>query len=357
MTELRAPFPWYGGKTLAAPMIWRAFGNVPNYVEPFAGSLATLLARPHEPKVETVNDKDGFIANFWRAVQHAPDEVAQWCDWPVNEADLHARHRRLVELGAPLSERLVEDPDYYDAKIAGWWCWGLCAWIGNGWCHKDERVSKQKRRPELNAAHGRGVHAIWQTKPKTGTAGHGVHALVRQLPSISKPGDGVHAPSKKKPLTHRNKGVHKDSRRGALLEVFAALAERLRHVRVCCGDWTRVLGRSTLGIDANHGMTPCGVLLDPPYEHELRDKRLYREDDRGVSAEVRQWAIENGDNPALRIALCGQVGEHEMPSSWAEVAWASTSSASSRSRERIWFSPHCASALAQVDLFEGLEAS
>jgi hypothetical protein len=51
---LRAPFPWYGGKSRAAPLIWRAFGNVPNYVEPFAGSLAVLLARPHDPKVETV---------------------------------------------------------------------------------------------------------------------------------------------------------------------------------------------------------------------------------------------------------------------------------------------------------------
>jgi site-specific DNA-adenine methylase len=80
VTELRAPFPWYGGKSLAAPLIWRAFGNVPNYVEPFAGSLAVLLARPSTPKVETVNDKDGLIANFWRATQAAPAEVARWAE-------------------------------------------------------------------------------------------------------------------------------------------------------------------------------------------------------------------------------------------------------------------------------------
>jgi hypothetical protein len=29
---------------------------------------------------------------------------------------------------------LHADPDYFDAKIAGWWCWGACAWIGTGWC-------------------------------------------------------------------------------------------------------------------------------------------------------------------------------------------------------------------------------
>lgn len=62
MTKPRAPFRWFGGKSLAAPLIWRAFGNVPNDVEPFAGSLATLLAPPGGPgKVETVNDKDGLI--------------------------------------------------------------------------------------------------------------------------------------------------------------------------------------------------------------------------------------------------------------------------------------------------------
>lgn len=40
---LRAPFPWFGGKSRAAPLIWEALGDVRNYVEPFAGSLAVLL--------------------------------------------------------------------------------------------------------------------------------------------------------------------------------------------------------------------------------------------------------------------------------------------------------------------------
>lgn len=391
IADLRAPFPWYGGKTLAAPMIWRAFGNVPNYVDPFAGSLATLLARPHSPKVETINDRDGFIANVWRAIQHAPDDVAKWCDWPVNEADLHARHRWLVVKGASLLERLIDDPDFYDAKVAGWWIWGVCTWIGNGWCHKDERVQKQKRRPELNAANGRGVHAViksdaddcqqrrphlssangqgveaivktsgpisvpqYLSLPKIGTPGHGIHAPSRKMPRNARGATGIHTvapPTGKKPLTHRGKGVHKDSTHGGLAEVFEGLALRLRHVRVCCGDWTRVLGRSTLGIDTDHGMTPCGVLLDPPYAHELRDKRLYREDAAGISEAVGQWAREHGDNPALRIALCGQEGEHDMPASWQCVAWASTSSAVSRTKERIWFSPYCLAAVAQTEMF------
>ncbi len=311
---LRAPFPWYGGKFLASELVWRAFGNVPNYVEPFAGSLAVLLARPNGAgKVETANDKDGLIANFWRATRSQPDEVARWADWPVNEVDLHARHQWLVDQAPGLFEKLVADPEYSDAKIAGWWVWGICTWIGNGWCSRGER-------------------------------------LHRCLPKVGEPGHGVHAPSRKKPLTHRGKGVH---RSGApeLAELFAELAERLRGVRVCCGDWRRVLGRSTLGIDTAHGMTPCGVLLDPPYAHDTREKRLYREDDSSLSGDVRAWAIENGDNPALRIALCGFEDEHVMPSTWTRIAWASTSSSKSRMRERIWFSPHCLPVDVQRDMF------
>jgi len=49
---LKAPFPWFGGKSRAAALVWERFGNVRNYVEPFAGSLAVLLARPHAPGLE-----------------------------------------------------------------------------------------------------------------------------------------------------------------------------------------------------------------------------------------------------------------------------------------------------------------
>src|SRR4051812_38768261 len=97
ISPLRAPFPWFGGKSRAASLIWPRFGDPANYVEPFAGSLAVLLARPHVPRIETVNDLDCYLANVWRSIAWAPEEVARWADWPVNEADLHARHRWLVD--------------------------------------------------------------------------------------------------------------------------------------------------------------------------------------------------------------------------------------------------------------------
>ena len=45
---MRAPFVWFGGKRRVAPEVWAALGDVPNYIEPFAGSLAVLLGRPHD---------------------------------------------------------------------------------------------------------------------------------------------------------------------------------------------------------------------------------------------------------------------------------------------------------------------
>src|SRR5688572_23279134 len=123
---LKAPFPWFGGKSDVAAEVWRRLGAVPNYIEPFFGSGAMLLGRPDFSGVETVNDKDGMVCNFWRAVKMAPDEVAMHADWPVNECDLHARHHWLVSIKDSLGPKLEGDPEFFDAKIAGWWCWGIC---------------------------------------------------------------------------------------------------------------------------------------------------------------------------------------------------------------------------------------
>jgi site-specific DNA-adenine methylase len=73
---LAAPFPYFGGKSLACATVWAAFGEVDNYVEPFAGSAAMLLGAPSGKRVETINDADGFVANFWRAVAADADAVA-----------------------------------------------------------------------------------------------------------------------------------------------------------------------------------------------------------------------------------------------------------------------------------------
>ncbi len=305
--QLKAPFPWFGGKSKVAADIWLRFGDVPNYVEPFAGSLATLLQRPHEPKTETVNDIDCYLSNFWRSLSAEPEAVAQWADWPVNEADLHSRHLWLLNR-AEFRERMKSDPDYYDCKIAGWWVWGICQWIGSGWCHSDYYAD-----------------ATIPASPS------------RQLPHMGNAGRGIHRPSQKLPHMG-NAGRGND-----LHEYLYALSDRLRRVRVACGDWQRVLGDSATH---RHGVT--AVFLDPPYSHDERQDDLYANDN-DVAADVRDWALANGDNPKLRIALCGYLGEHEMPG-WTLLQWKNRGGYGSQgngtgrdnaARECIWFSSHC----------------
>ena len=300
---MKAPFPWFGGKSRVSPLVWDYFGDVANYVERFFGSGAILLGRPTAPGIETVNDLDCMVANFWRALQADPEAVAHYADWPVNEVDQHARHLWLISQ-AEFRERMKTDPDFYDPKIAGWWVWGQCIWIGSGWC--------AKQLPHLGDA-GTGVH---RQRPHLGNAGTGVY---RKRPHL---GDG------------------------ALLDYMQELADRLRRVRVCCGNWSRICGPSPT---TKLGLT--GVFLDPPYSDEAeRDDDLYSSDSGMVANEVRDWAISSGDNPDMRIALCGYEGEHAMPESWDCVAWkacggygsqANGSGRDNAGRERIWFSPHC----------------
>lgn len=360
--ELRAPFPWFGGKRRVAEFVWARLGDVDSFNEPFAGSLAVLLGRPHQPRIETVNDLDCYLANFWRALQADPDAVAYHADGPVNEADLHARHRWLVD---HRPEAVMTDPDFFDVRIAGWWVWGQCLWIGSGWCQRPEwtgRVNAGRRergihkkrfagtgngqgtgvhslgaqnldqkRPKLYDHGGTGVHRRWQGGGQGG--GSGVHAptLTRQMPPRIAAEGGSISGVTSEPL----------ARSGGLYDYLGQLAARLRRVRVCCGDWRRVL---TPSVTTYCGLT--GVFLDPPYSHELRE-RCYSED-HDISADVRAWAIEHGDDPQMRIALCGYEGEHVMPESWACVAWKahggysrSVRGVANRDRERIWFSPHC----------------
>ena len=175
---LSAPFPWFGSKSRIAADIWARLGNVTNYVEPFFGSGAVLLSRPHVGHIETVNDKDRFLSNFWRAVQHDPEAVTWHLDQPVNESDLTAVHLWLLNEGAAIISRCDGDPDFFDAKVAGRWVWGLCSWIGGGWCSGDGPWT-------WNAEIGEWVA---RKLPHLGNAGKGVN---RQLPHLGDAGKGV----------------------------------------------------------------------------------------------------------------------------------------------------------------------
>ena len=385
MTDaLVAPFPYAGGKSSVAAVIWERLGDTANYVEAFAGSLAVLLARPDAhrwwERTETVNDLDGMVSNFWRAVQADPDAVARWADWPVSEPDLHARHLWLVARKPELQARLMGNPDYYDAKIAGWWLWGICQWIGSGWCsgqgpwrqvdgelvHIRDAATDGvwKQRPHLGSD-GMGVNrklphlgsdgrGIKRQRPHLGDDGMGVN---RQLPHLGDDGMGVnrklpHLGSDGRGVNRKLPHLGSDGRGQCevwsehLRHMMGDLSDRLRRVRVCCGDWSRVCGPTPT---VKLGLT--GVFLDPPYALDGRASDLYSVEMDTTDA-VREWAIERGRDPLMRVVLAGYDGEHVMPADWECVAWKARGGYGSQGdedgrgranseRERLWFSPHC----------------
>ena len=137
-----------------------------------------------------------------------------------------------------------------------------------------------------------------------------------------------------------------------LYEYLGRLAQRLRDVRVCCGDWERVV---TDGATA-YGAT-VGVFLDPPYLGSVRTKNLYATDDHSVSARVQAWALAHSADTRMRIVLAGYNDEHAEAmkrAGWAMYAYTasaayqtaaqagrSSGNQANRHQERLWFSPSC----------------
>jgi len=304
-------FPYFGGKARVAEEVWRRFGVVDGYVEPFAGSLAMAMRnpRPEALKSENLNDLNGLICNFWRSVAQEPQATASYADWPVSHLDLTARQSWLRERAPRLVERLRDDANFCDPEMAGWWVWGISQWIGSGWC-----AGSNRQRPHLSR-HGMGVHSLGQ-RPHVSDHGMGVHSL-GQRPHVS------------------NHGM------GGVYDLYTRIAARLRFARITCCDWKSL--RSGL----HSGCSRWGVFLDPPYTKESgRDPSLYTPagGDSGhlsLGHEVAAWALEIGDRH--RVALCGIRGEYDIPPTWDVYAWKTRGyNYGGRNREEvIWFSPAC----------------
>ncbi len=293
---LKAPFPYFGGKSTVADVAWRHFGSPKTYVEPFCGSAAVLLARPGRGNFgrEIVNDYDGNIANFWRAVKYDPAGVAEFCDWPTNHIDLSARRLYLIREYDRMRNRLIADPDYYDAKIAGFWVWCTSNWIGGGLMKNREVEGDISQRPHLAC----------------------------------------------------EQGIMSE---GNVLQKLKQLQARLSTVKVVCGDWMQVMGGNWRTKDGD-----CAVFLDPPYSSKAGRCKLYEHDDFSVAHSVREWCKSNGDNRLYKIALCGYDGEHnelenmgwtvhswETQGGFANQAKGESRGKKNRFKERIWFSPFC----------------
>lgn len=325
---LRAPMVYFGGSLPIAPVVWGALGTVGVYAEPFMGSLAVLLNRPAPfTGREIANDADGLLVNAFRAMRSRPDEVAAHADHPPMEADLHARHLWLVGHRADITAKLMGDPDWCDARAAGWWLWGNSNWIGSGWCTgegpwvaRDGELVDSRADGQLpHATEGRGVNR----KLPHATGGRGVN---RQLPHAT--------------------GGQGGQRAAFLADLLPRIAARLEYTVILCGDWQRAV---TDGVRNGDTM---GVFLDPPYTEadnvESLGSMYAGHDGRNVAAEARAWALAHGDDPAYRIVLKGYAEEHDamMPANWTRHRWSSSggyarADKGNRHRECLWLSPHC----------------
>lgn len=347
---------YFGGKSRIASRVWQLLGDdLDNYIEPFAGSLAVLLARPSVRGVETVNDRNCYLANFWRSVVLSPKATAEHADWPVSEVDLHSRHAHLVlsDEGVAFRERMRADPLYHDPRIAGWWVWGISQWIGGGWCSYNDGPGW--RRPLIAGdnpgSHGKGVHR------KGGRP---------QLADAYDIGRGV---------CSNGDAQTCEDRRAWLTDWFSRLQDRLRLVRVCCGDWSRICSSDSV----TTRLGSCGVYLDPPYPTTRKDGsrsragNLYQTDEsqaektpEEIRDEVLAWCVAWGSRPGMRVIVSGyeQDGYEAMVEShgWREEAWQASGGYGNRTeegkdnarRERLWCSPGCRFEPGLFDRLEGV---
>jgi hypothetical protein len=250
----------------------------------------------------------------------------------------------------------------------------MSCWIGSGWSSgggawtvdADGIFYKQARG-------GAREPGVVRKLPHIGDDGQGVnHAgarepgVKRQRPHIGDGGQGVnHAgarePGVAAPARAREPGVAApdtyDYHPMTMPEIrrwFAFLSARLRHVRILNGDWRRcVTNGATKILAVRGGDHACGIVLDPPYAGDVRNSHLYATESESVAAHVHAWCAEHGDDPKLRIVLCGFDTEHVAleQRGWRVVEWyragflkggyANIRSDSHQHRERLWLSPHC----------------
>lgn len=294
---ITAPFPYFGGKRRVADLINFCLGEVSVYLEPFFGSGVVLLNRPPAKRMEVVNDINFYIANFFRAVRHNPEEVIRFADEPGIHVELHARHKWLCSeaVVTRLRDNLQDCEWPGDAKVAGWWLWGAAYWIGGGWC--------------------------------AGTVGDKSDKVLRTSDST-----GV---GRQVLRTSNSTGVGF----GAWQEAVHAVGDRMRHVRINNVSWERSVPTSAMrrGSDSK-----LGVFFDPPYAgfESLYADNATESVAHAVGIRALELVEEFGDR--ARICLAGHDGDYDLPG-WYKASWKRRPAYGNEqgSVECLWFSPAC----------------
>lgn len=304
--QLFPPFTYFGGKRKIARAVWQRFDDgVPNYIEPFAGGLAVLLGRNmagcrnFRPYHELVNDSNGLLVNFWRAVQFGDiEKLVQLGDYPSQEKELILWREELFKNAAALHANL-QKLDFYDLELAGRTLYVLRNWIGGG--ALDAEINVEQKMPRAKRSGWQGGSAKFH------------------------------------------------------LDFIKA---RLKHVITYCNDWNVVFSDgwerplASRTQTTNSGTT--AVFLDPPYLDYTGVYEKYpalAELSKNAAEAARAWAIERTGDEKFRIAYCGYRYQHDQyfPASWQRFAWKGAgyanqgdkAAAENAKEEMIWFSPSC----------------
>jgi hypothetical protein len=216
----------------------------------------------------------------------------------------------------------------------------------------DGRIAKQQGE----------VHVI-KAKPHLGDNGMGVngpalredagalpHSVIRQKPHLGDNGKGVNGPAL------REDAAAVSLTMPLVLQWMNHLSNRLRHVRICNGDWSRVCSSGAAKtLDVRKGVGTVGFFIDPPYgEDAIRTSDIYAVDGNNIASDVQEWCIKNGNDKDYRIVLSGFDGEHNKLETmgWTAREWYRPGhlkggygnggvNGTSQHRERLWMSPHC----------------
>ena len=95
----KPPFPWIGGKEKIAPYILQTFpAKLAQYVEPFGGSGAVLLALPQDPsRLDIYNDLDAELVNLYSCIKECSNVLLRELKFlPIHSRRLFEYYRDFV---------------------------------------------------------------------------------------------------------------------------------------------------------------------------------------------------------------------------------------------------------------------
>lgn len=133
--RIKTPTTYYGGKVKMISQILKEIPEHTSYIECFVGGGAIFWAK-EAAKIEVVNDKNGFVVNFYQVLQSDFEKL--------NEMVQQTPHSRLLHTRAKI---IYEYPFLFSALEKAWAFWCLSSQsfgriIGGSWRY--EKTGKSK---------------------------------------------------------------------------------------------------------------------------------------------------------------------------------------------------------------------